>query len=76
MEPWDVNKAYDRMGLENQTTEILGLNIPSLTIPVKPGRNLAVIIELCQKDLTHPNLHQVSSLQKLLYTDSMHLPKN
>lgn len=46
MEPWDVNKAYDRMGLENQTTEILGLNVPSLTIPVKPGRNLAVIIEV------------------------------
>ena len=46
MEPWDVNKSYDRMGLENQTTEILGLQIPSLTIPVKPGRNLAVIIEV------------------------------
>lgn len=46
MEPWDVNKVYDRMGLENQTTEILDLNIPSLTIPVKPGRNLAVIIEV------------------------------
>ena len=46
MEPWDVNKAYDRMGLDSQTTEILGLNIPSLTIPVKPGRNLAVIIEV------------------------------
>ena len=46
MEPWDVNKAYDRMGLESQTTELLGLNIPSLTIPVKPGRNLAVIIEV------------------------------
>lgn len=46
MEPWDVNKTYDRMGLENQTTEILGLDIPSLTIPVKPGRNLAVIIEV------------------------------
>ena len=46
MEPWDVNKTYDRMGLENQTTDILGLDIPSLTIPVKPGRNLAVIIEV------------------------------
>ncbi|MDD6478925.1 MAG: HPr(Ser) kinase/phosphatase [Oscillospiraceae bacterium] len=46
MEPWDANKAYDRMGLESQTTEILGLDIPSLTIPVKPGRNLAVIIEV------------------------------
>ena len=46
IEQWDVNKTYDRMGLEKQTTEILGLEIPSLTIPVKPGRNLAVIIEV------------------------------
>lgn len=46
LEPWDVNKVYDRMGLENQQTAILGLNIPSMTIPVKPGRNLAVIIEV------------------------------
>lgn len=46
LELWDVNKVYDRMGMENQTTEILGLNIPSMTIPVKPGRNLAVIIEV------------------------------
>lgn len=46
IEQWDVNKTYDRMGLENQTTEILDLEVPSLTIPVKPGRNLAVIIEV------------------------------
>lgn len=46
LEQWDINKVYDRMGLDNQTTELLGLNIPSLTIPVKPGRNLAVIIEV------------------------------
>ncbi len=46
IEQCDVNKVYDRMGLENQTTSILDLEIPSLTIPVKPGRNLAVIIEV------------------------------
>ena len=46
IEQWDVNKVYDRMGLEKQTTSILDLEIPSLTIPVKPGRNLAVIIEV------------------------------
>ena len=34
------------MGLDDQTTEILGLKIPSLTVPVRPGRNLAVIIEI------------------------------
>lgn len=46
IEPWDNDKTYDRMGLEEETTEILGLNIPSVTIPVKPGRNLAVIVEV------------------------------
>jgi HPr kinase/phosphorylase len=46
IEPWDNDKVYDRMGLEEQTTAILGLEIPSITIPVKPGRNLAVIIEV------------------------------
>ena len=37
---------YDRLGLDNDTEEILGLKIPSLTIPVSPGRNLAIIIEI------------------------------
>lgn len=46
LEHWDAQKVYDRIGLEDETTEILGLNITSLTIPVKPGRNLAVIIEV------------------------------
>ena len=46
LEPWDMNKVYDRMGLEDKTTNILDLEIPSVTIPVKPGRNLAVIIEV------------------------------
>ena len=46
MEPWVENKHYDRMGLENYTTEILGLSIPMLTVPVRPGRNLAVVVEV------------------------------
>jgi HPr kinase/phosphorylase len=46
MEVWDEKKFYDRLGMENQTIDILGLLIPSLTIPVKPGRNLAIIIEV------------------------------
>ena len=46
LEPWDSDKVYDRMGLESQSTEILGVNIPSTTVPVKPGRNLAIIIEV------------------------------
>ena len=46
LEHWDSNKNYDRMGLEDQTTEILGLTVPAMTVPVKPGRNLAVIVEV------------------------------
>ncbi|HIS69514.1 MAG TPA: HPr(Ser) kinase/phosphatase [Candidatus Gallacutalibacter stercoravium] len=46
LELWDNSKVYDRMGMDNEFTEILGIRIPKLTIPVKPGRNLAVIIEV------------------------------
>ena len=46
LEIWDKTKVYDRMGMENEYMEILGLRVPVLTIPVKPGRNLAVIIEV------------------------------
>ncbi|MBQ0110968.1 MAG: HPr(Ser) kinase/phosphatase [Oscillospiraceae bacterium] len=46
LEQWDSSKVYDRIGLEGETTEILDIKIPSITIPVKPGRNLAVIIEV------------------------------
>ena len=43
---WDQNKVYDRMGIDNQYAQILGNKVPSLTIPVKPGRNLAIILEV------------------------------
>ena len=46
MELWDATKVYDRMGIDSEYTEILGIRVPVMTIPVKPGRNLAVIIEV------------------------------
>ncbi len=46
LENWDSEKAYDRMGMENEYTELLGNKLPMLTIPIKPGRNLAMIIEV------------------------------
>ena len=45
-ENWVQGKFYDRFGLDSEFTEILGIKIPSITVPVKPGRNLAVIIEI------------------------------
>lgn len=46
LEQWSSEKVYDRMGLDNQYMNILGNTVPMVTIPVKPGRNLAVIIEV------------------------------
>lgn len=46
LEVWDDQKAYDRLGLISETQDILGVTVPSVTIPVRPGRNLAVILEL------------------------------
>ena len=46
MEPWINGKMYDRLGLDDQTVDILGIDVPSITIPVRPGRNLAIIIEI------------------------------
>ena len=46
LELWNSKKVYDRMGMDNEYMEILGLEVPVVTIPVKPGRNLAVIIEV------------------------------
>jgi len=46
LEIWDNSKVYDRMGIDSEYTEILGIKVPVLTIPVKPGRNLAIIIEV------------------------------
>ncbi|MDO5479519.1 MAG: HPr(Ser) kinase/phosphatase, partial [Clostridia bacterium] len=46
LEQWDKEKSYDRLGMENETTDILGIKIPSVTVPIRPGRNLAVIVEV------------------------------
>jgi HPr kinase/phosphorylase len=45
LEEWDSNKIYDRVGTEELTTEILGVHVPKLEIPVKPGRNIPIIVE-------------------------------
>lgn len=44
--PWNTEEVYDRLGLEEQFMDILGVQVPMYTIPVTPGRNLAVILEV------------------------------
>ena len=46
LENWVEGKMYDRLGMDEETIDILGLKIPSITIPVRPGRNLAIILEV------------------------------
>src|SRR5699024_5140900 len=46
LELWDEQKQYDRLGLDEDTMKIKDVNLPKATIPVRPGRNLAVIIEV------------------------------
>ncbi len=45
LEAWDSTKAYDRLGLDNEYTNILDVKVPVITVPITPGRNLAVIVE-------------------------------
>ena len=46
LENWVEGKMYDRLGMDEETVDILGINVPSITIPVRPGRNLAIILEV------------------------------
>lgn len=46
LEFWDEAKNYDRLGIDDEVTDILGIMVPSLTIPVRPGRNLAIVVEI------------------------------
>ena len=50
MENWDSQKEYDRLGLQEETTSILDVKVPYQVMPVRPGRNLAVIVEVAARN--------------------------
>lgn len=52
LEKWDQEKEYDRLGLTEETTAIMGVNVPYQVMPVRPGRNLAIIIEVAARNLS------------------------
>lgn len=56
LEPWKQGSSYDRLGLEDNREELLDVSIPCLTIPVNPGRNLAVIIEVAAMNNRHKKM--------------------
>ncbi len=62
LEEWVQGKEYERLGIEEKFIRLLGVKIPALVIPVKPGRNIPVIIETAAKDKRARNLGYHSSL--------------
>ena len=51
LELWQQGKEYDRLGLNEVTTTILGVEVPKLVIPIHPGRNLAIVMEVAARNL-------------------------
>ena len=66
LENWDESKQYDRFGMEYDSYELLGLQVPSMTIPIRPGRNLALIIEVAAMN---------SRLRRMGYNSAKELEK-
>lgn len=56
IEEWDGKKEYDRLGIDEHTSEVMGVQIPTGTIPVRPGQNLAVIIEVAAMNYRQKSL--------------------
>lgn len=56
LEMWDKSSNYDRLGTDEEYTQILGVKLPKLIIPVRPGRNLAAIIEIAARNFRLKNI--------------------
>lgn len=68
LETWDPEKDYDRLGTQDKTVEILGLRVPLIEAPVRPGRNLAIIVEIAARNwrLKCEGYNAVSELDRRL----------
>ena len=70
LEPWDDKAMYDRLGLEtNYTDELLGVSLPIVTIPVKPGRNLASIVEVAAMNNRNRKMGHNAALELTMRMD-------
>lgn len=56
LELWEENKIYDRLGLEEEKTKLIDTELPRIVLPVRPGRNLAVIIEVAAMNFRLKNM--------------------
>ena len=56
LEPWREKKEYDRLGINEAYTTIMDVKVPHITLPVRPGRNLAVVIEVAARNFSLKNM--------------------
>jgi HPr kinase/phosphorylase len=71
LEEWQSGKYYDRLGLEEENSEILGVSLPKITIPVRPGRNLAGILEVAAMNYRLKGLGYNSAQEFVSYHSSL-----
>lgn len=66
LEIWDPNKVYDRLGLDEEKMKIMDTEVPLITVPVRPGRNLAIILEVASMNFR---------LKRMGYNAAVHFSK-
>ena len=69
LEEWDPNKEYDRLGIDDLTTDILGVTIPQVVIPIRPGRTITTIVEVAA---TNHRLKQMGHHSAKDFTTNLH----
>ncbi|CDM68465.1 HPr kinase/phosphorylase [Clostridium bornimense] len=65
IEQWKDGRDYDRLGIQNKTMDILGINVDKIVIPIRPGRNIAVIIEAAAANYRYKFNMKESSVEKI-----------
>ena len=77
LERWETGKEYDRVGIDDIYTEILGIKVPFVKIPVMPGRNLAIIIEVAAMNNRQKMMgyNAAKELNKRVFENKEGMPK-
>lgn len=72
LEIWDENRPYDRLGIQDDEIEIMGVRVPYQRMPIKPGRNLAIIVEVAARNLSlkRTGYNAVRELSSIFQEDS------
>jgi HPr kinase/phosphorylase len=50
LERWDPSREYDRLGLDDNVYDLMGVKVPLISMPVAPGRNLAILVEVAARN--------------------------